>query len=94
VASGALPRLTVAEGHITEDPAGAGVEGAVVNDSAVSQSELVVYAIARRAGRIVAAGRGVLASAPAHSSTHFQLFFIGESNGAKLELSVPPSTLA
>jgi hypothetical protein len=94
VADTPAPRLTIAGGHTVEDPtSGPGAEGSVVNHSTVAQSELVVYAVARREGRIVAAGRGVLNSAPAGSSTRFQLFFIGEPKDSMLELSVPPSTL-
>jgi hypothetical protein len=88
-ASGAIPRLSVAGAHLSEAQA----EGSVVNRSSVAQQELVVDAIARRAGRIVAAGRAVLASAPAGSSTPFQIFFVGAAKGARLEVSAPASTL-
>src|SRR2546421_11938887 len=49
-----------------EDPAnGPSEEGALANESHTAQQELVIYAIARRAQRIVAAGRAVLPEAPA-----------------------------
>ncbi len=68
-------------------------EGSVVNHSTVGQRELVVYAIARRAGKIVAAGRAVVPQAEAGATEHFQAFLIGSSQGAQLEVSALPSTL-
>ena len=86
-ASGAIPALSVVGAHLSEAQA----EGNLVNHSGVAQQELVVVAVARRAGRIVAAGRAVVASALAGSSTPFQIFFVGDPNGAQLEVSAPPS---
>ncbi len=91
---GAMPRLSVTGVHSFEDPSsGTGEEGTVVNHSRVSQQQLVVYAVARRAGRVVAAGRAVLPEAKAGQSTPFQVFFIGNPQGAKLEVSAPATTL-
>jgi len=93
-AMGSIPRIDVEGTHLIEDPTnGPGAEGSVVNRSQVTQEELVVYAVARRAGRIVAAGRAVLPTAPASATTRFQLFFIGDPRGAQLEVSAPATTL-
>lgn len=93
-ASGELPQLSVQGVHLSEESAsGPSAEGTVVNHSPVTQQELVVFAVGRRGGRIVAAGRAVLPTAPAHSSTPFQVFFIGNPKGAALQVSVPPTTL-
>jgi hypothetical protein len=93
-ATGAIPTLGVAGARLFEDPSnGPGAEGSIVNHSRVDQQELVVYALARRAGRVVAAGRAILPRAPAGASTRFQLFFIGEPRGARLEVSAPATTL-
>jgi hypothetical protein len=93
-AAGAPPSLDVAGAHQYEDPtSGPTAEGSIVNHSAVSQQELVVYAVARRAGKIVAAGRAVLPSVPAGASTRFQVFFIGDPRGGSLEVNAPASTL-
>lgn len=86
--TGALPTMTVHEAQLSEGSA----EGSVSNGSQTAQSELVVYAVARRAGRIVAAGRAVLASLGAGASSPFQIFFIGETNGATLQASAPPTS--
>jgi hypothetical protein len=92
-ATGAIPQLSIEGAHISEAQAGSGeAEGNVVNHSAVAQQALVVYALARRAGRIVAAGRAVLASVPVGTSTPFQVFFVGDPSGAQLEVSAPATT--
>jgi hypothetical protein len=92
-ASQRLPRLRIGAIHNTEDPAsGAGVTGTVSNPSAVAQRNLVVFAIARRAGRVVAAGRAVLTELPAGASNPFQVFFVGDPRGGHIEVSAPAST--
>lgn len=91
---GQLPQLSVQGVHTVEEPgSGETAQGTVVNHSTVSQQKLVVYAVGRRAGRVVAAGRAVLPEVPAGQSATFQVFFIGSPQGAKLEVSAPPSTL-
>jgi hypothetical protein len=91
--TGSLPQLAIAGAHLSEDPnGGSDAEGTVANHSHTEQRELVVYAVARRAGRIVATGRAVLASLPADASAPFQVFFIGDPRGAQLQLSAPPTT--
>ncbi|HEY7961873.1 MAG TPA: hypothetical protein VID29_08130 [Solirubrobacteraceae bacterium] len=92
-ASGPVPALEVHGVHTVEEAGGSGVQGTVVNRSRVAQQKLVVFAVARRGGRVVAAGRAVLAEVPAGGSTPFQVFFIGDPRGAKLEVSAPASTL-
>jgi hypothetical protein len=87
-AGGSIPVLSVSGAHLSEAQA----EGNVLNHSGTAQQELVVDAVARRAGTIVAAGRAVLASAPAGSSTPFQIFFVGNPGGAQLEVTAPAST--
>lgn len=85
----AIPRLTIEGAHLAEGQA----EGSVVNHSTVGQRELVLYAIARRGGTIVAAGRAVVPFVAAGTSTHFQVLFIGDPRGAQLEVSAPASAV-
>jgi hypothetical protein len=93
-ATGQLPRVIVSGVHSSEESGnGASVEGTVTNRSKVAQQQLVVYVVARRAGRIVAAGRAVLPEVAAGQTTPFQVFFIGSPKGAQLEASAPPTTL-
>lgn len=92
--AGAIPRLTIQAAHLFDDPtSGQGAEGEIVNHSTVDQEDLVVYAVARRRGKIVAAGRAVVPTASAGASTRFQAYFVGNSAGTQLAVSVLPSTL-
>jgi hypothetical protein len=88
----ATPAITVS-GELTEEAGSQAVSGEVSNHSAVEQHELVVYCVALRGARIVAAGRAVIAQAPANASTHYELFLEGDASGAQLQLSAPASTL-
>ncbi len=93
-ADGALPQLRVSGAHQIEDPtSGPGAEGQIVNRSSVAQRELVIYAVTRHGGTITAAGRAVVPEAAPGASTRFQLFFIGNPAGGKLEVDAPPSAL-
>lgn len=86
---GPIPHIAIVGAHLAEGAA----EGSVVNHSSVGQRELVVYAIARRGGTIVAAGRAVVPQDEAGATEHFQAFLIGNPQGAQLEVSAPPSTV-
>ncbi|HEY2768591.1 MAG TPA: hypothetical protein VGI76_10050 [Solirubrobacteraceae bacterium] len=90
--AGAAPRIRLSGVHATAAPE-AGVAGTVANDSGVTQHGLVVYGSARRGGKLVAAGRAVLSELPAHSTSPFQVLFIGDARGAHVEASAPPATL-
>jgi hypothetical protein len=88
-AKGAEPRIEIAGVHVSEETGA----GTVVNHSNVTQQNLVVYVLARKDGKIVAAGRAVLAEVKPGASVPFQAFFVGDAKGAKLEASAPPTTL-
>jgi hypothetical protein len=91
-ARGSAPRLRVAGVHATEEAGSAGAAGTVKNESQITQQSLVVYVLARRAGRVVAAGRAVLPEVAAGAAVPFQAFFTGVAKGAQLQASAPPST--
>jgi hypothetical protein len=91
-APGAAPTIAVSGVHPTEEAGESGAAGTVVNDSPTAQQALVVYATARRNGRITAVGRAVIAEVPAHGTSPFQVLFIGNAKGATLDVSAPPST--
>ncbi|HUH80679.1 MAG TPA: hypothetical protein VLZ06_05065 [Solirubrobacteraceae bacterium] len=79
--------------HVSEQNASGGtVEGTVSNPTATVEQEVVVYGVARRGGRVTAAGRAVLTEVPAHGASHMQLFLIGDPSGAKLQLSAAPTS--
>ncbi|HEV2924702.1 MAG TPA: hypothetical protein VGW98_11745 [Solirubrobacteraceae bacterium] len=87
-ATGRIPHISIQGAHLSEASA---AEGSVVNDSGVTQQELVIDAVARKGAEVVAAGRAVLPSAGA-GSTSFQLFLIGNPAGAHLEYSALATT--
>ncbi len=89
--NGLEPRIEVGGLHLSEETTGE-ASGTVRNRSQVSQQKLVVYVVARRAGKIAAAGRAVLAEVAAGASVPFQAFLVGTTAGAKLEASAPPTT--
>jgi hypothetical protein len=92
-AGGALPKIVIGPHRLEREPSGEVLTGTVSNRSTVAQHELVLYAVAARAGRTIAAGRGVVNSLPAGASSKFQVFLIGApARGAQLTLSAPPST--
>ncbi len=91
-APASVPRIALTGVHANEEGRSSGVAGTVHNNSAVTQRELVVYGIARRGARIVAAGRAVLSKVAAHGSSPFQVLLIGSASGARVEASAPPST--
>ncbi len=89
--TGPTPHIRLSGVRATEAPE-AGVAGTVKNESSVAQRGLVVYGLARRGAKIVAAGRAVLTEVPAHGSSPFQVLFIGSAQGAKVEAVAPPTT--
>jgi hypothetical protein len=89
-----LPQLGVSGVHLVEDPTnGVGAAGTVSNHSPIAQSNLVLYGLARRAGKIVAAGRAVIPELGKGAQLPFQIFFVGDPRGAQLQVSAPASTV-
>lgn len=90
-----LPHLTIERPHILNDPiSGPEATGRVVNESGVDQKDLILYAVAERKGRIVAAGRGQIEDLKADGKPKvFHIYFIGDPRGAKLTVVAPPVDL-
>jgi len=87
-----IPKLTVSGTHLSEE-AGSQIEsGSVANRSSVTQQDLVVYAVARKGSKVVAAGRAVLPEVDVGATVSFQIYFVGDPKGAKVEVSAPPTT--
>lgn len=88
-----VPRMEVLNAHLSSEPGGEATEsGNMANRSAVPQANLVVYAIARRAGKTVAAGRAVLPEVASGTNVPFQIYFVGNPKGAQIEVSAPATT--
>jgi hypothetical protein len=90
-ASDQAARLTIGQRHLSSEAGAASLEGAIHTGSSSEQPELVIDAVARRNGRVVAAGRAVLASLDAGATSPFQVFFIGNPARAQLQVSAPPT---
>lgn len=89
---GAPPKLSVEGLHSSGGGSEASAEGSVKNASGKTQHDLVVYVLAVKDGRTVAAGRAVLPEVLPGASDSFQVFFVGDANGASLRASAPATS--
>jgi len=88
-----LPEIDVSPPRVGGDAtSGIAVEGRVTNRSDVLQRKLVIYAVARKGGKVVAAGRGQVERLKPRAGAGYQIFFIGNPEGAQIELAAPPTT--
>jgi hypothetical protein len=89
----AIPAIQVAPPHLETDPtSGISAVGTITNHSPIPQRKLVLYCIATRGGRIVAAGRGGIERLRSNKPTRYTIFFIGSPKGAQLTVAAPPTT--
>jgi len=86
------PKIEVTSAQSSTAGAEASESGSVTNRSAVTQENLVVYAIARRGGKTVAAGRAVLPEVAGGTNVPFQIYFVGNPKGAQIAVSAPATT--
>jgi hypothetical protein len=91
-AAGSVPEMSVSGTHMWSEGGEAGAAGTVANRSKVGQEHLVVYAVARKGGRIVAAGRSVVPEVAPGTSVPFRVYFVGESSGAQIQTIAPATT--
>jgi hypothetical protein len=87
------PPLTTT-GHVSELQTGGKVDGSsvraeVTNDTGVPQYDLDVYAVARKGGRLVAAGRANLEHLGVTNSAHLALPVIGDAKRARVQIFAP-----
>jgi hypothetical protein len=89
-----LPAITVEQPRLSTD-AVTGVEaiGHVRNGSRVEQRRLVVFCVARKRGRVVAAGRGIVNRLAPGRRAKYHVFFIGDPRGAQLTAVAPPTVV-
>jgi len=87
-----IPRIVVSRPRLEQDPvSGVAANGKVTNDSKVEQRKLVVYAVAVKHGRPVAAGRAQVNKLKPGKRANYQIFFIGNPRGAKVQVVAPPT---
>jgi hypothetical protein len=81
----ALPLLTAKLVRV----GGESVSGTLVNHSRVAQKRVPVFIVALRGGKVVAAGRALVASLAGRpgASAPFQVALVGNAAGAKIELT-------
>jgi hypothetical protein len=91
---GPLPGFAVSQPRFGNDFSGVKVSGTVTDESKLDQSHLILFAVARQGGRIVAAGRGQI-KALKHGSkpAPYVIYFIGDPTGADVEIQAPPTVL-
>jgi len=68
---------------------GSSVKAEVTNDTGVPQYDLDVYAVARKGGRFVAAGRANVEHLGVTESAHLTLPVIGDAKGAQVQIFAP-----
>jgi hypothetical protein len=91
--SGPLPEVEVSAPKLEGDPV-SGIEaiGTVVNKTGEDQQRLLLYAVGRKGGKVVAAGRGAIDHLKAGTKLlHYDIFFIGDPKGSDLELTQFPT---
>jgi hypothetical protein len=92
--AGPTPRIDLRDVHLFDDPvSGLALKGQAFNRSKIEQPRLVVYCVARRGGRVVAAGRAIIERLRTDKPSRFTVFFIGNPRGAQLTLAAPPTVL-
>jgi hypothetical protein len=90
-APGELPTSQI---KLTNDPvSGAELSGKVKNTLSLTQTHLVIYAVAKKGNKIVAAGRGILTKLLPGKTASFHVFFIGNPGGAQLNTVVPATMI-
>ncbi len=90
-----VPRIVLSKIKRDHDQDGQFVTGTITNRSKILQKRLTVFCVARKGGKVIAAGRGViekLPPAPTKKPIRFSIYFIGNPSGAQLGFSAPPVT--
>ncbi|HEX3292408.1 MAG TPA: hypothetical protein VHR38_01580 [Solirubrobacterales bacterium] len=86
-----VPELHVSDGGAHSDKGGSSVVAEVSNGTGIPQFGLDVYAVARRGGRYVAAGRASLTHLGVDQSTELTMDLIGDAKGSRIQIYAPPT---
>lgn len=91
--SGQVPEFAVSEPKLEGDPySGVVADGNAENESGVKVDRLLFYAVARKGGDIVAAGRGAIEKIkPEPKPLPYNVYFIGDPAGGEVEMSWFPT---
>jgi hypothetical protein len=86
-----LPEVEVSEPKLEVDPvSGIQVGGTVTNRSGEEQRNVLLLAVARNGGRVVAAGRGLIDRLKTTEPAPYHIFFIGDPRGAEVTIEAMP----
>ena len=89
-----MPRITLSRPRLEQDPvSGVSAVGFAANRSRVEQRKLVIFAVARKGGRVVAAGRAQVNRLKPGKRARYTIFFIGNPRGARISVAAPPTRL-
>jgi len=90
---GEQPRISVSDPKLEGDPySGVLAGGNVVNESGEDLERLLLYAVARKGGEVVAAGRGAIEPFKAKPKPiPYNIYFIGDPRGAGVTVTQFPS---
>jgi len=91
--SGEQPDIEVSTPKLERDPVtGLVAEGTVVNRTGEDQNRLLLYGIARKGGKVVAAGRGLIEHLKAGTKKLFyNVYFLGNPEGADVTVTNYPT---
>ena len=91
--SGQRPAVSVSDPKLESDPyTGVAAGGVVVNESGEDLERLLLYAVAREGGKIVAAGRGAIEPLKDKPKpVPYNIYFIGDPKGAEITVSEFPT---
>ncbi len=86
--------VTVSKPTISNSSAlGPEANGTIKNNTSTEQDRLLLYAVARKGGKVVAAGRGGVKKVRTDKPANYHLFFIGNPNGADVTVTAYPNKL-
>lgn len=92
-ANGPVPKFTASAPKLEGDPySGVVAGGNVENESGEKNDRVLIYAVARKGGKVVAAGRGAIEKVKEERKPlPYNVYFIGDPTGAAVEISLFPT---
>jgi hypothetical protein len=93
---GDIPEIDVKPPKLQTDQfTGVEAVGEALNQSDVEQTDITFFAVARKQGRVVAAGRAVLKRLQPNGEKAgtYHVFFVGDPQGADISVAAPPTVL-
>ncbi len=87
-----IPDFKPTEPTLKNDPIdGLVAVGKVTNPTSEEQRKVLVTIVASKGGKVVAAGRGIVAKVKPNKGARYSVFFIGNPKGAKLDVAATPT---